>query len=94
MALNPKIGLSSGSLITKKGTCNSSTVLLDSSKNLNLYRSTHGTVSLDGYPTDLVACHMDLTVSQLLTFWLLVSYSPTTYAIAGTIEHPCQAKPM
>ena len=35
MALNPKIGLSGGSLITRKGTCNSSTVLLDSSDNSN-----------------------------------------------------------
>ena len=35
IAMNPKIGLSSGSLITKKGTCNSSTVLLDSSDNSN-----------------------------------------------------------
>ena len=35
MALNPKMGLSSGSLITKKGTCNSSTVLVDSSDNSN-----------------------------------------------------------
>ena len=35
MELNPKIGLSSGSLITRKSTCNSSTVLLDSSDNSN-----------------------------------------------------------
>ena len=35
MALNPKIGLSGGSFITRKGTCNSSTVLLDSSDNSN-----------------------------------------------------------
>ena len=35
ITLNPKIALSSGSLITKKGTCNSSTVLVDSSDNSN-----------------------------------------------------------
>ena len=37
MELNPKMGLSIGSLITKeKGTCNFSTVLVDSSNNSNL----------------------------------------------------------
>ena len=35
MALNPKMGLSRGSLITEKGTFNSSTVLVDSSNNSN-----------------------------------------------------------
>ena len=35
MVLNPKIGLSSGSLITRKGTCNSSTVLLDLTDDTN-----------------------------------------------------------
>ena len=40
IVMNPKIGLSSGSLITKKGTYNSSTVLLDSSDNSN-FRSIH-----------------------------------------------------
>ena len=36
MALNPKLGLSSGSLITKKGACNYSTVQLNSSGNSSL----------------------------------------------------------
>ena len=35
MELNPRIGLSSGYLITKKGTFKSSTVLVDSSDNSN-----------------------------------------------------------
>ena len=59
VALNPKIGLSSGSLITKNDTCNSSTVLVDSSGKSNF-------ISLYGYPTELVVCYMGLTVPQLL----------------------------
>ena len=94
IVMNPKIGLSSGSLITKKGTYNSSTVLLDHPTTQILDRSTQGMVSLYDYPTDLVACHMGLTVPQLIKFWPLVSYSPVTYVIAGTLEQQCQAKPV
>ena len=45
-----------------------------------------------GYPTELVACHMGLTVPQLLTFWPRVSYFPSIYVIAGTLVRQCRAK--
>ena len=49
-------------------------------------------VPLCVYPTELVACHMDLTVPQLLKFWPLVSYFPANYVIAGTLRQQCQSK--
>ena len=66
MTLNPKIGLSSGSLITKKVTYNSPDVLPDSSDNSNFNQLTQGMVSLYIYPNELVDCRMDLTVPKLL----------------------------
>ena len=88
--MNPKIGLYSSSLITKKSTCNFSIVLVD--WQIGRYRFTQGMVSMYGYPTELAACHMGLTVPQLLTFWPRVSYFPSIYVIAGTLVRQCRAK--
>ena len=79
MALNPKMGLSSGSLITKKGTFNSSTVLVDSSNNSNFIsvhprngisvRLTHWTCSLSygcySFPTSKILVAGKLLSSHL-----------------------------
>ena len=94
IVMNPKIGLSSGSLITKKGTYNSSTVLLDSSDNSN-FRSIHPrngiSVWLPHWSCSLSHGSNSSPTDKILT---LVSYSPVTYVIAGTLEQQCQAKPV
>ena len=74
MALNPKFGLSSGSLITKKNTWSSSTVLLDSSNNSN-FVSVHPTSGMSVWlPHRTCSMSHGMSPFKILT---LVSYSST-----------------